>query len=322
MSVPMSFSLRRRALLGAVAALPFARIASADPRPLNYVVPFPPGATNDNSARIVAPKLAEALGTTVIVDNKAGGGGSIGADHVAKAAPDGRTLLNASTGNLTIVPQLIQTGYDPFRDFTPLALIGESRSIFAVHPSLPVKTLAEFVAYARAHPGELNFGSAGNGSGGHLAGEYLKLRTGIDMQHVPYRGSAPAVQDTIAGRIQVMIDPITATYVRSGQLRGLAVAGNDLRDDLPGVPSIAEAGFADWEIQGGFVAAAPAATPGPVLARLHTAFARVLSDGATVRALNGIGLTPRLLTPDQIVARLRRESEINGRIIAQAKISV
>jgi len=318
----MSFSLNRRTLLVAATALPLAKLASANPRPINYVVPFPPGATNDNSARIVAPKLAEVLGTSIIVDNKAGGGGSIGADHVAKAPPDGRTLLNASTGNLTIVPQLIQTGYDPFRDFTPLALIGESRSIFAVHPSLPVKSLAELIAYARKHPGELNFGSAGNGSGGHLAGEYLKLRTGIDMQHVPYRGSAPAANDAIAGRIQVMIDPITANYVRSGQLRGLAISGNDLREDLPGVPSIAEAGLPDWEIQGGFVAVAPAATPGAVLARLHTAFARVLSDEATVRVLNGIGLAPRLLTPDQIIARLRHESEINGRIIAQAKITV
>ena len=318
----MSFLLNRRALLGAVAALPFARLAAADARPINYVVPFPPGATNDNSARIVVPKLSEALGTSIIVDNKAGGGGSIGADFVAKAQPDGRTLLNASTGNLTIVPQLIQTGYDPFRDFTPIALIGESRSVFAVHPALPVKTLGELLEYARQHPGELNFGSAGNGSGGHLAGEYLKLRTGIDMQHVPYRGSAPAANDTIAGRIHLMIDPITATYVRSGQLRGLAVAGNDLRDDLPGVPTIAEAGLPDWEIQGGFVAVAPAATAGPVLARLHTAFARVLSDEATVRALNGIGLAPRLLTPDQIVARLRKESDINGRIIGQAKITV
>ncbi len=318
----MSVSLNRRAFLGAAAALPFAGPASADPRPISYVVPFTPGATNDNSARIVAPRLSEVLGTPVVVDNKAGGGGSIGADFVAKAQPDGRTLLNASTGNLTIVPQLIQTGYDPFRDFTPLALIGESRAVFAVHPSLPVRTLGELIDYARKHPGALNFGSAGNGSGGHLAGEYLKLRAGIDMQHVPYRGSAPAANDAIAGRIQVMIDPITATYVRSGRLRGLAVAGNDLREDLPGVPTIAEAGMPDWEIQGGFVAVAPASTPGPVLARLHTAFARVLSDEATVRALNGIGLAPRLLTPDQIVARLRHESGINGRIIAQARISV
>ncbi len=134
----MSLSLNRRTLLGAAAALPFARTAGADPKPLSYVVPFPPGATNDNSARIVVPRLAAILGTTVIVDNKAGGGGSIGADYVARSAPDGRTLLNASTGNLTIVPRLIQTGYDPFRDFAPVALIGESRSVFAVNPALPV----------------------------------------------------------------------------------------------------------------------------------------------------------------------------------------
>ncbi|MBV9834548.1 MAG: tripartite tricarboxylate transporter substrate binding protein [Alphaproteobacteria bacterium] len=318
----MSVLLNRRALIGATAALPFARIAAADARPISYVVPFTPGATNDNSARIVASRLAEALVTSVIVDNKAGGGGSIGADFVAKAAADGRTLLNASTGNLTIVPQLIQTGYDPFRDFTPLALIGESRSVFAVYPALPVSTLGELIDYARKHPGELNFGSAGNGSGGHLAGEYLKLRTGIDIQHVPYRGSAPAAQDLIAGRIHLMIDPIAATYVRSGRLRGLAVAGNDLRDDLPGVPSIAEAGLPDWEVQGGFVAVAPAATPGPMLARLYTAFARVLTDEATVRQLNSIGLAPRLLSSEQILARLRHESETNGRIIGQAKISV
>lgn len=318
----------RRRFVGAGTAaiaatlLPVRPRAEAYPeRPISYVVPFPPGATNDSSGRIVAHKLGEKLGQTVVVDNKSGGGGSIGAEFVAKSKPDGHTLLNASTGNLTIAPHLVRTGYEPFRDFKPVGYIGASRSVFAIHPSLPVKTLQDLIDYARANPGKLNFGSAGNGSGGHLAGEYLKLRANIDMVHVPYRGSAPAAKDATAGLIQLMIDPITAPLVRSGQLRGLAVSGNDLRDDLPGVPSIAEAGIPDWELSSGFVAVAPAGTPAPVLARLNEVFGEILSDGPTIASLNAIGLRPLVLPPDEIVASLKKESETNRRIIEAAKIT-
>lgn len=318
----------RRHLLGAgaaaiaTAALPFQLRAETYPgRPITYVVPFPPGATNDNSGRIIARKLGEKLGQTVLVDNKSGGGGSIGAEFVAKSKPDGHTLLNASTGNLTIAPHLVRAGYEPFRDFRPVGYVGASRSVFAIHPSLPVKTLQELIVYARDNPGKLNFGSAGNGSGGHLAGEYLKLRANIDMVHVPYRGSAAAAKDATAGLVQLMIDPITAPLVRSGQLRGLAVSGNDLRDDLPGVPSIAEAGIPDWELSSGFVAVAPAATPAPVLARLNEVFAEILSDPPTIASLNAIGLRPLVLTPDEIVASLKKESDTNRRIIEAAKIT-
>lgn len=320
-------STTRRAILAGGAAtalaLPFqSRAEAAYPtRLISYVVPFPPGATNDNSARIVARRLGEKLGQTIVIDNKSGGGGSIGAEFVAKARPDGYTLLNASTGNLTIVPHLIRTGYDPFRDFTPVGYVGLSRSVFAIHPAVPAQTLQDLVAYAKANPGKLNFGSAGNGSGGHLAGEYLKLRTGIDMVHVPYRGSAAAAKDAAAGLIQVIIDPISAPLVRSGHLRGLAISGNDLRDDLPGVPSIAEAGFPDWELSGGFVAVAPSATPAPVLSRLNEAFADILADEATVTALNAVGLKPLVLGPDEIVVRLKAESDTNGRIIKAAGIT-
>lgn len=317
----------RRQFLGAGAAiattaLPFQLRAEAYPgRPISYVVPFPPGATNDNSGRIVARKLGEKLGQTIIIDNKSGGGGSIGAEFVAKSKPDGHTLLNASTGNLTIAPHLVRTGYEPFRDFRPVGYIGASRSVFAIHPSVPANTLQELIAFAKANPGKLNFGSAGNGSGGHLAGEYLKLRAGIDMVHVPYRGSAAAAKDATAGLVQVVIDPITAPLVRSGQLRGLAVSGNDLRDDLPGVPSIADAGISDWELSSGFVAVAPSATPAPVLARLSEVFADILSDAPTIASLNAIGLRPLVLTPDEIVARLRKESDTNRRIIQAANIT-
>ena len=318
----------RRRIIGAgaaaiaTAALPHQLRAETYPgRPISYVVPFTPGATNDSSGRIVARKLGEKLGQTVVVDNKSGGGGSIGAEFVARSKPDGHTLLNASTGNLTIAPHLVRTGYEPFRDFKPVGYVGASRSVFAIHPSLPVKTLQELIAYARENPERLNFGSAGNGSGGHLAGEYLKLRANIDMVHVPYRGSAPAAKDATAGLVQLMIDPITAPLVRSGQLRGLAVSGNDLRDDLPGVPSIADAGIPNWELSSGFVAVAPASTPAPVLARLNEVFAEILSDAPTIASLNAIGLRPLVLTPDEIVASLQKESDTNRRIIQAANIT-
>jgi tripartite-type tricarboxylate transporter receptor subunit TctC len=317
---------RRRFLGGSLATatltLPFGLHAEAYPsRPVSYVVPFPPGATNDNAARIVARRLGEKLGQTVMIDNKSGGGGLIGAEFVAKSKPDGHTLLNASTGNLTIAPHLMRTGYDPFRDFKPVGYIGVSRSVFAIHPSVPAQSLQELVALAKANPGKLNFGSAGNGSGGHLAGEYLKLRTGIDMVHVPYRGSAAAAKDAVAGLVQVIIDPITAPLVRAGHLRGLAVSGNDLRDDLPGIPGIAEAGYPDWELAGGFVAVAPSATPAPVLARLNEVFAEILAEEATVKALNAIGLKPLVLDPAAITARLQAESDTNARIVKAASIT-
>jgi tripartite-type tricarboxylate transporter receptor subunit TctC len=260
------------------------------------------------------------LGQPVIIENKAGAGGTLGAEYVAKSAADGYTLLNTSSGNLSTAPQLVRVGFDPFNDLVPVGFVGASRSVIAVHPSVPANTLPELIAYARANPGKLNFGSAGNGTAGHIAGEYLKLRTGIDMVHVPYRGSAAAANDLIAGLIQVVIDPITAPYIRAGKARGLAFYGIESSDDLPGVPTVAEAGFPDWELSSFFFTSAPAGTPAEVIGTLNHILRELAVEPETVKSLQGLGLEPRSLKPGEVAHLLRREYEVNKRVIVAARI--
>jgi tripartite-type tricarboxylate transporter receptor subunit TctC len=321
----MSIALNRRRLLAVGAVLATApTLLSASPaypsRPIQYVVPYPPGATNDNSARIVARKLSEELGQPVIIENRAGGGGTLGADYVAKANPDGYTLLNTSSGNLSTAPQLVRTAFDPFRDLVPVGYVGASRSVIAVNSSLPVRTLTELIDYARRNPGKLNFGSAGHGTAGHIAGEYLKIRTGIDIVHVPYRGSAPAANDLMAGLIHIFIDPLGATFVRAGKVRGLAFYGIRSSEDLPGVPSIAEAGFPDWELSSFFFTSAPAGTPRDIIATLNGTLCDMTADPRSASALRGLGLEPQPLRPEEIARLLRAEFEVNKRVIEAAKI--
>jgi tripartite-type tricarboxylate transporter receptor subunit TctC len=323
----MSAGWSRRRVLAAGAALATTSVplpATATPvypsRPIQYVVPYPPGATNDNSARIVARKLSERLGQPVIIENRAGGGGTLGADYVAKANPDGYTLLNTSSGNLSTAPQLVRTAFDPFRDLAPVGYVGASRSVIAVNLSLPVRTLPELIEYARRNPGKLNFGSAGHGTAGHIAGEYLKIRTGIDIVHVPYRGSAPAANDLMAGLIHIFIDPLGATFVRAGKVRGLAFYGIHTSEDLPGVPSIAETGFPDWELSSFFFTSAPAGTPREIIEKLNEMLRGMAVDPQAANALRGLGLEPQALRPEEVAHLLRAEYDVNKRVIEAAKI--
>jgi tripartite-type tricarboxylate transporter receptor subunit TctC len=306
----------------AAPAPPFAAKASPiyPARPIQYVVPYPPGATSDNSARIIARKLSERLGQPVVIENRAGGGGTLGADYVAKSNPDGYTLLNTSSGNLSTAPQLVHTAFDPFRDLVPVGYVGTSRQVIAIHPSVPATTLSELIEFARANPGKLNFGSAGHGTGSHIAGAYLKIRTGIDIVHVPYRGSAPAANDLIAGLIHIFIDPLCATYVRAGRARGLAYYGISSSEDLPGVPPIAAAGFPDWELSSFFFTSAPAATPRDIVATLGRTLRDIAVDPQAANALRGLGVEPQPLRPEEVARMLRAEYEVNKRVIEAAKI--
>jgi tripartite-type tricarboxylate transporter receptor subunit TctC len=323
----MAATWNRRLVLASGAALAtpaLCAVVKAGPawpsRPVQYVVPYPPGATNDNSARIIAKHLSDRLGQPFVIENRTGGGGTIGAEYVAHANPDGYTMLNTSSGNLSTSPQLVRTSFDPFRDLVPAGYVGASRSVIAVHPSLPVRTLPELIDHARLNPGKLNFGSAGHGSFGHIAGEYLKIRTGINIVHVPYRGSAPAMNDLLAGLIHIFIDPLGAAYVQAGKVPGLAFYGIPSSPDLPGVPSIADAGFPDWELSNFFFTSAPAATPPEVLATLDGALREIAVDPAVVNALRQLGIEPQPLFPEQIARMLRAEYEVNKRVIQAANI--
>lgn len=288
-------------------------------KPITYVVPYTPGGTNDNIARIIARHLGERLGQPIVVENKPGAAGTVGAAYVAHATADGYTLLNASIGNLAIAPQLVAVQFDPFKDLTPVAHLAGSRSVIAVNPKLPIHSIAELVSYAKAHPGELTYGTSGNGTPGHISTEYLKLLAGIDMVHVPYKGSAQALTDATAGHIDLVSDPLANTFVQAGKLRGLAFFGTDTAPDLPGIPALTET-YPEWKFSGAFLAMAPAGTPPAVLETLRKAFDDVLAEPSTLSELKALGMAPQRLSTEDSEAIIQNTHDLSKEIIEKAHI--
>jgi tripartite-type tricarboxylate transporter receptor subunit TctC len=257
----------RRALLVTSTGLLLAGIARGQgwpDRPLRLVVPFPPGGPTDLVARPLAQRLGEALGQPVIVDHRGGAGGNLGAELVAKAPPDGHTLLLSNVGVLAVNRALYRKlSFDPERDFAPIALIAGAPVALVVHADVPARTVAEFVAWTRAQPGPVPYGTAGPGSPGHLAGEVFRSRTGAALVHLPYRGSAPALQDLVAGHVPVMFDPVQSPLgqIQAGRLRALAVSALQRSSALPDVPTMTEAGVADHTMVAWWALVAPTGTP-------------------------------------------------------------
>ncbi|WP_454724900.1 MULTISPECIES: Bug family tripartite tricarboxylate transporter substrate binding protein [Cupriavidus] len=313
-------SLRRHALaalLLACAAVPALADAAYPAKPITYVVPYTPGGTNDNVARIITKRLAEKSGQPVVLEYKPGAGGTLGAGFVASAPADGYTLLNTSIGNLAIAPQLMKVKFDPFTDLVPVAYVGNSLATLAVNPAVPAQTLQQLIAYARAHPGQLTYSSSGNGTPGHLAGELLKRLAGIDIRHVPYKGSAPAVADVVAGHVDIVFDPLSASFIKAGKLRALAYFGGSRAPELPGVPSIQQAGLHDWEdaLAGSFFITAPKGTPPEVLARLRQWVAEILRERDTVEALARVQVEVQTLTPEQTARKVRAVHDLAQRVV-------
>jgi len=281
-----SCALRRRLALAAcigaalIAPLAFAQSAAYPTRPIRLVVPFPPGAGTDAVARLVALKLGESMSATIVVDNRTGAGGAIGAAEVAKADPDGYTLLFVASPFTTVAAASRNPGYDPLRQFVAVAPVAMGPLVFAVNVDLPAETMPAFLALARQKPGTLNYGSAGTGSVNHLALELLKLRTGTDIVHVPYKGIAPATVDLLSGRIQAITASIPAAlpYISQGKLRALAVTGPRRSALLPGVPTWGEAGVKDAEVINYWGIVAPAGTPRAIIDRLNAATRAVLAQ--------------------------------------------
>ena len=266
---------------------------------IRLVVPFPAGGPTDIVARPLAQLLGEALGASVIIDNRGGAGGSVGADAVAKAAPDGLTLLMATVGTHAINPSLYKKlAYDPVRDFTPVALVAAAPVAVVVHPSLQVDSIASLVALAKRSPGKLAYGTAGNGTPGHLTGVMFRGATGIDIQHVPYKGSAPAVTDLLGGQIQMMFDPLQSVlpHVQSGKLRALAVSGAARSGVLPQVPTVAESGTPGFESTAWWGVYAPANLPAPLLMQLAGEIEKIAQGAAMRDRLGPLGVAPRALT--------------------------
>ena len=291
-------------------------------RMIRYVVPFPPGATSDSVGRIIAQRLSEELGQTVVVENKPGAGTALAAEMVARAEPDGYTLFNVTNATLAAIPHLMKLSYDADTAFAPVAFTGDLYSYRAVNPDLPVTDFAQFVAYAKANPGKLSFGSAGNGSLGHLYGELLKLKTGIDIVHVPYRGSAATILDAVAGRVQVIDDPATLPYIQAGKLRGLATLNEHRSPALPQLPTIEEAGVRDWKARLWFGVVVPAKTPPHIVDFLNGKISAILAEPKTVAQLRLLNVEPRQLAPDAIQKMVREESTFFADLVRAAKIRV
>lgn len=295
--------------LAAVVA-PAARAQRYPAKPVHLIVPFAPGGTSDILARAIGNELNQALGQPVVIDNLAGAGGSVAAERVARAAPDGYTLFMGQIGTLAVNPLIYpKLAYNPSKDFTPVAWVANVPNVLVVNPAVPAASLKELVALAKAKPGQLNYGSGGNGSAAHLATEYLKLRTGTSMVHVPYRGTAPAVVDLLAGQIQLMFTggPAVLPMVKAGKLRALAVSSARRLDASPELPTVAESGYEGFEADQWYGVVAPAGTPRDVVLKLNAEINKALASDALKSRLQGEGALAMPSSPEAFGALIARE---------------
>lgn len=308
----------------ALVAAPAVRAQAGWPaKPIRFVVPFAPGGTSEIVARTVAAELTRQLGQTVYVENKPGGAGVTAMSEVAKAVPDGHTLILGHVGTLAVNPYMLKNQpYDVNRDFIPVTLLARVPNVFVIHPDVPAKNFREFVDYVKKHPGQLNYGSAGNASAGHLAMEYLKLVTGMFITHIPYRGTGPQLTDLLAGRTQASSAgmPALGAHIRSGKLRAIAVGTQQRIPALPDVPTVAEMGFKDFETSQWYGMLAPAGTPAEIVRRLQEESYKALRSSsvterfATDNAVGGGGPS------SEFAAFIRREQQVWSDIVRRAGI--
>ncbi len=313
-----SIRVARRSLLLAAGLLPFAAWAAFPDKPVRLVVPFPPGGAADLMARSLAQNLGTQLGVQVIIDNRGGAGGTVAADMVKTAAPDGYTLMFATMGthaiNAALYPKL---RYDPQKDFAPIALTHITPRVLVAGPSLKVRSVQELAAHAKANAGKLTYGSAGNGSSSHLSGALFESMAGVDMVHVPYKGSAPLLTDLLAGRVDCTFDSYTVyeEHIKSGRVRPLAVTSRVRMAALPQVPTIAESGLAGYEVSNWLGLLAPAGTPREIVNALHAATIKAMGDAGMRKQLAGVGIEPAASTPEEFAALIRSEIPKWARIV-------
>jgi tripartite-type tricarboxylate transporter receptor subunit TctC len=309
--------------LGATAWPPFVRdgFAQAYPdRPVRIVVGFAAGGTGDVLTRLIGQWLSERLGQPFVVDNRPGGGGNISTEAVVRAPPDGATLLQVGTSHAVNTTLYDKLSFDLIRDIAPVAGIARAHLVMLVHPSFPAKTVPDFIVYAKANPGKINMASAGSGSSPRLAGELLKLMTGIDMVHVPYRGGAPALSDLIAGQVQVMFSNFPAAeYIRAGKLRALAVTTAARSDELPDVPTVAEF-VPGYEASAWYGIGAPKGTPANIIGLLNREINTALADPSIKARIADFGGVPIVMTPTEFGRLIADETEKWGKVIKAAGI--
>ena len=324
-----TMNFAKRALAGVAAAAFSALLAApalaaewSPTKPVRFIVGFPPGGATDLVARIVQPKVSESLGEQVIVDNRPGANGILSLQILKNAEPDGHTVAMGHFGGLVISPAIQKVPYDPFKDFTYITMLVSLQNILIVHPSVPAKTLPEFLAYAKAQQGRLNYASSGVGSPGHLAGVLLSSMTKVPMTHIPYKGGGPAMSDLIAGHVPAFIAVISTAVpqVKSGKVRAIAVTGTKRSAALPEVPTVAEAGVKGYSATNWYGLLAPAKTPASIVNRLNRDFVAALKSPDVIKQLNDRGIDPAPSTPAEYLDFARSEQTRWLPIIKEANI--
>ena len=321
-------TMKRRAALAAVAVLclgPVAQAADFPAKPIKIVVPYAPGGGADSVARIVAKKASEGLGQAIVIENKGGAGAILGTEQVAKAESDGYTLLLGQSGPISINPAVYKSlPYDPVKDFVPITMTTGYPYVMVVNAELPAKTLKEFVALAKSKPGAMNYGSTGVGAANHLVAELFNSKAGIQMTHVPYRGTAPAVADLVGGQLSVVFaDPVSALpHIKSGKLRALAVTSLERSPVAPEVPTVAESGYPDFEALAWHGILAPAKTPPAVIRKLNEELVKALSDPATRELLANQAMQPVGNTPEAFAAFIGKDIATWKAVAAAANVKV
>ncbi len=311
------------AVMAGVSAPAFAQ-ADYPNKQIRFVVPFAPGGSSDIISRAVASQMSANMGQQVYVENKGGGGGNIAMEDVKRAAPDGYTMILGHIGTLAVNPAMYgaKLPYDPIKDFQPVTLLAVVPNVIAVKPDLPVKTIQEFVALAKKSPGKLNYGSAGNGSAGHLAMEYFKMEAGIDLVHIPYRGTGPMLSDMLGGTLEATFNgvPPILSQIKAGKLKPLAVGSTAKIPVLPDTPTIAESGYPGFETSQWYGLIVPAGVPKPIIDRLQKEALKALGSDDTKKRFADDGANPAGGTPEQFAALIAKEKEKWGKVVATAKI--
>jgi len=312
-----------RRSIGLVIGLAFSAsvLAQWPQKAISTIVGFEPGGGTDTTARIVAPALGELLGQQVVVENRAGAGGNIAVDVVARAAPDGYTLVLANVGALTVNPHIMKTPYDPLKDLVPVSMAAVFANVLVVQPALPVKSVGDYVKYAKQKPG-VTYASSGVGGAGHLAGELLKGMAHIDIVHVPYKGGGPAMQGFLGGQVDSFFaTPISSiSQIKSGRARAIATTGSKRAKLMPDVPTVAEQGFPGYEALNWYGYLAPAGTPKEIVDRLHKEIAKALASPKVIEQMEKTGVEPLAMTPDEFGRYIKREYDTWGKVVKEAGI--
>lgn len=323
----MNLNRRMLSLFAATLVLPGVAIAQAEAnwpsRPIKWVVPFPPGGAMDAIARTLGDQAARELGQPFVIENRPGAGGNVGADYVAKQPGDGYTIMITSIGMATNPALYAKLSYDPVKDFAPISLLAVVPNVLVVNAAKSAdKSVKDVLAHARREPGKLTYASAGNGTSIHLAGEMFAALAGVQLLHVPYKGSGPAVTDMLGGQVDLMFDSITSArpHIQSGKLRALGVTTARRSSALPDVPTIAEAGVPGYEVSPWFAVFAPAGTPATVLARINQVLNTAMKQPDTLKKLAGVGAEPIGSTPQELATHLSQELDRWGRLIKERNI--